>query len=225
MRVVALLLLSAAADNSLRRELKPTFIADEAFQSHGGTQYFYALDRTVWPEFISLGAATPQTKKPYVVMSRAVHTLSKDVSFFSSERTFDLKYQQAVAPEYEVSQVGPGKFRAERMPANNFTLEHVEREALSARHFEALEKLCGRGPDSVLIQKNSEFERVVGIRTAEASFIWEAHYALAPGQTRVCSVALSYLINLPPFFMGGEGRVHTETLREALGRIRKLRAY
>jgi hypothetical protein len=66
----------------------------------------------------------------------------------------------------------------------------------------------------------------MGFRTAEGSFTWTAHYAVAPGQTRIVVLMMSYLAMLPPFFLGGEERVLHESTTGALrliGRLRDLR--
>jgi hypothetical protein len=190
-------------------------------------QYFFALEQAVLPEFSPLDpAAGPHA---YVMMSRIVHTLDKDVGFFSAERVLDLDYMKTVGPQFRLTQKSPGVFHVGRTPANDFTLEHLDEAQLAATPrapaLDQVDALCGPGPQVLVVQRNTGFARVMGWRTAEASFTFTAHHRVAAGRTRVCVVTLSYLVNVPPFFLGGAARVHDESLKEALALIRALRAY
>jgi hypothetical protein len=220
-------LLFSAPDLPTHREGRVSFAVDEAFQARGGLQYWFALQsgvsRELAPLARGLGPAT------HVVMSRIVHTLNKPACFFSAERVLDIDYINTIGPVFQVTAKGPGQFHAARTPANDFTVRHFDRKALEARvedpAFRQLEALCGAAPDSVVVQHNSDFARILGWRTAEGSFTWTAHYALGPQRTRVCVVTMSALVNLPPFFLGGKGRLHDESVREAVALVRALRQY
>jgi hypothetical protein len=212
---------------SVRRERTATFAVDEALQAQGGMQYFFALEPAVLPDFAALDAASGP--HPYVMMSRIVHTLDKDASFFSAERVLDLDYMRTVGPQFQLTQKAPGVFRVGRTPANDFTLEHLGEAELTATPrapaLDQVDALCGAGPQVVVVQRNTGFSRVMGWRTAEASFTFTAHHRVTAGRTRVCVVTMSYLVNVPPFFLGGARRVHDESLKEALALIRALRVY
>jgi hypothetical protein len=229
--VVAVLLLAtwpAVADQPVaRREARPRFETDDGFQRRGGVQYYFTLTTEVAPDFRPFDDVA-RTERFHVVMSRIEHTVERDSAFFSAARALDIDYMKAVAPDYELSSKGGGRFHAARMPSNNFTVRFLDAPALSVATepgVAQLGQLCGEGAESVVVQKNSDFARVMGFRTAEASFTWTAHYRLEPGRTRICVVTMSYLVNLPPFFAGGEGRVHAESVREALQMISRLREY
>jgi hypothetical protein len=221
-------LLAASPGLPVRREPLVAFAVDDALQAAGGVQYFFALAQGVALEFAPLGPPPPRPR-PHVLMSRIVHTLEKDAGFFTAARVLDLGYINALGPGFRVSQAGPGRFHAARTPSNDFTVRFLDAGALAARPrdpaVDQVEALCGGGPDSMVAQHNSGFARVLGVRTAEASFTWTAHYRLVPGRTRVCVLTMSYLVNVPPFFLGGTARVHDESLKEALALIRAMRAY
>lgn len=223
--VTALLL--SAPDVPTHREAHVSFAVDEAFQARGGLQYWFTLQDRVSRDLAPL--ATGLGSGAYVVMSRIVHTLNKRSCFFSASRVLDVDYINAIGPIFEVTVIGPGQFHAARTPANNFTVQHFGREALEARAddpaFRQLEALCGAAPDSVVLQHNSDFARILGWRTAQGSLTWTAHYALGPHRTRVCVVTMSSLVNLPPFFIGGRGRLHDESVKEAIALVRALRQY
>lgn len=97
-------------------------------------------------------------------------------------------------------------------------------QAADVSAFLALTPELGR-PHSVVIQHNYDFARVMGVRTGAASVTWTAHYRLAPGRTRVVSTTLSLLHNVPPFFLGGDERVHQEARDGALMLIERMRRY
>lgn len=220
-------LLFSAPDLPTHREARVTFVVDEAFQARGGLQYWFALQNGVSRDLAPLARGLGPAA--FMVMSRIVHTLNKPACFFSADRVLDVDYINAIGPIFQVTARGPGQFHAARTPANDFSVRHFDRQALKARAedaaFRQLEALCGAAPDSVVLQRNSDFARILGWRTAEGSLTWTAHYAVGPHHTRVCVVTMSSLVNLPPFFLGGKGRLHDESVREAVALVRALRKY
>jgi len=224
---LAFAMTALAQQPTARREADVHFTTDADLQRRGGVQYFFSLTDAVTPEFRDFDDAV-RSEPLHVVMSRIEHTLDKDLSFFTAERTLDLGYMTTIAPGYELTASGAGRFRVGRMPSNDISVRFLDAAAIAASTEPALTrlaKLCGDEPQAVVAQKNSNFARIMGWRTAEASYTYTAHYPLEPGRTRVCVVTMSYLVNLPPFFTGGEARVHTESVKEALEMIRRLREY
>jgi len=213
----------------LRREAALRFPVDETVQARGGVQYWVSLQDAVNLELLDFDPEHHLRSARHVLQSRLVHTLDKDASFFTAERTQDVEYMNAVAPGYDISLSAPGRFRAGRTPANDFTVRHLEVDpSPDAREpgVSQLIEVCGLGtPESVVVQHNRGFEKVWGMRTAEASYTWTGHYRLGPGRTRVCVVSMSYIFTLPPFFLGGADRVLAESLRETAKLIRMMRAY
>jgi hypothetical protein len=236
---------TAYADEApvMRREASVRFELDPAFQADGGVQYFYELaEKEPSPETASkafalfrafdvTGAWAARTEPLNVVMSRIVYTMEKDSSFFNPRRAKDVDYLNAVAPGLDITRVNDDTYRTSATPANSFRIRWLDSAAVKRLPREEgltrLLELCASPalPDSVVVQDNSGFAKVLGWRTGEASFTWTAHYPLAPGRTRVCVFTMSYLHNLPPFFMGGEGRVFSESVNGAATLIRNLRAY
>lgn len=248
MRVVGSLLvvmagLAFSAETELRRETSCDFAIDAAFQDAGGVQYFYALvppqpspdtDATFVrfkpfdPSAVFDGLSSP----PHVVLSRLTYTVEKDVSFFTEARARDPGYINAVAKDMEVTKRPDGSFRVGAAPSNTFTIEYFDAARLAAgasstpaiaRALE-LSNLPER-PTSVVFQQNRDFARIMGVRTADGSFTWTLHYAIAPGRTRLVVLTMSYLRTLPPFFLGGAGRVFRESTEGARALIDSLRAY
>lgn len=232
----------ASADEAvrMRREPSPRFEVDEAFQADGGVQYFYELitpdssSETTGqslPLFLAFAAGAARTDPLSVVATRVVHTLDKDSAFFTEERANDVAYLNAVAPGLGISRVGPDTYRVAATPSNLFRIRWLDAEAVrQGAHTPGLARLLeltpGAGlPESVVVQDNWGFARVMGFRTGESSVTWTAHYPLKPGQTRVCVFSLSTLYNLPPPFLGGEPRVFTESVNAIAGLIANLRAY
>lgn len=244
--LVLLPLLGATAAEArkppVRREERVSFAVDAAFQDRGGVQYFYQLidqdeDALAHDAFAKLqpldvrGRWAGRKEPLYVLVSRIVYTLDKDVAFFTPERVRDVSYMNTILPGVGIRQKSSGQYTVAKMPANTFTLRYLGREELSATPRDAaLERFLSLTPepglpDSVVQQENFDFSRVMGARTSDLSVTWTAHYPLAPGRTRVAVCTMSLLYNLPPFFVGGARRVHDEALGGALILIQNLRAY
>ena len=242
----ALLLVSGvalAAETPLRRESACDFPVDAAFQDTGGVQYFYALlpsepspetDATFkrFRPFDAGEVYSGLSSPPHVVLSRLVYTVEKDITFFNEARARDVGYINAVAKEMEVPKRADGSFRVGATPSNTFTIEYYDAAKLAAGAasmpavVRAIE-LAGmkEPPLSVVFQQNRDFSRVMGMRTADGSFTWTLHFALAPGRTRLVVFTMSYLRTLPPFFLGGARRVFRESTEGARVLIDNLRAY
>lgn len=234
---------TALAQTPMRREVAPQFVVDPAFQDRGGVQYFYSLlpaDEgpetdpvfTLFRPFDGADRYRGLESPPHVVLSRLVYTVEKDVSFFSERRARDVDYINAVAKGMNVTARDDGSFRVGKMPSNTFRVRYfngpeVERLQRELPGLKLLVDLSAQptAPASVVFQENSDFSRVMGMRTAEASFTWTGHYAVAPGRTRVIVYTMSYLASLPPFFLGGPRRVFRESTEGARVLIDNLRAY
>jgi hypothetical protein len=239
--VFSLLASTAWAASPLRQEREMGFGVDASFQDSGGVQYFYQLierdeARTsdLVQRFLPLDVNdrwTSLSEPTNVVVIRFVYTVDKDVSFFTEARALDVDYINAVAKEMEVSRNSNGSFHIGRTPENTCWLVHYDearvKAAASQPAFKQLVALMGESglPNSVVFQENTDFARVLGHRTAAASMTWTAHFPLAPGRTRVAVLTMSYLYELPPFFLGGSGRVMRESMRGATDLIERLRAY
>jgi hypothetical protein len=243
--LLALLLLAlsgapvhAAAPPPVRREARLLFGADAAFQDRGGVQYFYELLQEgedpraseAWRTLRTLdprGEWSPRAGRMPLLFSRIVYTVEQDVAQFSdAERALDADAMNALVPGLDVRRLGPDTFRAEKTPANTFRVRHLSPERFaeepSVPLLLALSPAEPR-PAAVVMQRNWDFARVMGVRTGELSLTWTAHHAIAPGRTRVTVLTLSLMHNLPPFFLGGAQRVHDEALGGALHLIDRLR--
>jgi hypothetical protein len=239
--VVSLIAGSALASSPLQRERDVGFTVDPSFQDSGGVQYFYQLverDEAKTSELVArllpldvhdrwIALSEPTN----VVILRFVYTVDKDASFFTEARALDVDYINAVAKEMEVSRNPNGSFHIGRTPANTCWLVHYDEARVKAAAnqlaLKQLVALAGESglPDSVVFQENVDFARVLGHRTAAASITWTAHFPLAPGRTRVAVLTMSYVYELPPFFLGGSSRVMRESVRGATDLIERLRAY
>lgn len=233
---------AALAATPMRRESTLAFPLDEPFQRAGGVQYFYTLAKsepspeTASPEFAFLrafdesGRWAAQGEPLHVVMSRITYVVDKDVSFFTEARAKDVTWMNTVAPEFEVTQRPDGGFHAAKMPSNDFTIRFLDARAVAAQPADGgvarlVALLPDAGlPDSVVVQENFDFARVMGVRTGAWSVTWTAHLPLGPGRTQVHVVTMSVLHHLPPFFLGGEKRVFKESVKGALDLIERLRA-
>jgi hypothetical protein len=232
----------ASTQTPLRRESDARFSIDVPFQDKGGVQYFYALlpnepspetDATfaLFRPFDASNIWRGLDSPPSVVLSRLVYTVERDVSFFNETRVRDVEYINAVAKEMNVVKNDDGTFRVGRMPSNSFRIDFFDAERLEKEGFglpavkRALELSGIETPTNVIFQENTEFSRVMGMRTAEGSVTWTIHAAIAPGRTRVVVFSMSYLRTLPPFFLGGPGRVFRESTAAARDLITNLRAY
>ena len=232
-----------AEEPVVRREPQARFVADEAFLAQGGVQYFY--------DFVEKGAdalkASPaygafreldparrwvSLEDPvYVVMVRVVYLLDKDVSFFSRDRVLDAGYMNRVCPTCGIQPLGSGLYRVKQMPANTSRVRHLAGGALQQSLAEgwlrpALALSSGLGaPEIVVLQENFDFESILGMRTGERSVTVTTHHAAAPGKTRVAVHMVTWMHNVPPFFLGGAGRVHDATLEGTLSLVKYLRRY
>jgi hypothetical protein len=228
--LLAVLISTTAWAVPFRRELKRDFAADDAFQATGGVQLFYELTPPPGTgeslsafRCLDVKNRWAALKGPlYVVTSRISYTLDKPASFFTERRVTDLAYVQAIAPGMEVTARPEGGFRSHRAPANTFFIhfrDDVDPSSCAAQL--ALEP--GKAA-AVVVQENTDFARVMGWRTAEQSLTWSFHHALGPRRTRVTVLTLSYLHNVPPFFMGSAQRLFQGTLDETLAVVGALRA-
>ncbi|MBL8951210.1 MAG: hypothetical protein JNK82_10565 [Myxococcaceae bacterium] len=240
--MLALISPPAFAAPPVRQEVALRFAVDEAFQHQSGVQYFYQLvppepcALTASPAFaqlrvLDLGRRWERlAKPPHVVVSRLSYLVEKDISFFSRARAEDVGYMNAVAKDYGISKTADGRYRVSKTPANSFTLTYFDDAAVRAAPADgAIARVSSIAstelPSSVLMQENTDFAPVLGVRTGELSVTWTAQYALHPGLTRLEVFTVSYLHNLPPFFLGGQQRVFAEAQRASLELIENLRAY
>ena len=227
---VALLLSSAP---ELRREENLDFTPDSAFQSDGGVQFFYSLASPDEARGAPEGSALARLRRLddrgmpsealHVLMIRLVYTLERDISFFTEARARDLNYLNALAPELRATVNARGVFHADLTPANDFTLEWQEPVAGDSPLLQFLPE--GTKPASIIIQRNFDFARVMGFRTAERTVTWTAHVPLGFGRTRVFVCTFSLMHNIPPPFLGGKQRVYREALDNTAMLIARLREY
>lgn len=224
-------LLTLGAAPELRLEPRVDFEVDEDFLARGGVQAFVGLEPwTVSPPagaaltvFGALDDGPAPVHARHVVMGRVVYTVERDVSFFTEARARDLAWVRRLAPEMKVEAEPDGSFRVTRAPSNRFTLAWHDAPAPQRGSLKAFLSLLPAPPASVVVQKNFDFARVLGFRTAERSVTFTAHRALGPGRTRVEVYTLSLLVNLPPPFLGGTRRVVRESIdgtRELIGHLR-----
>lgn len=224
-----------AAPPAMRRESAPEFEVDEAFQNDGGVQYFYEFETTVakpkagsaWSVFRPLDDLAKPTDAYEAVLSQIVYTVERDASWFTEDRARSLDYLRAVAPEMKITVKPDGSFLVGRMPQNRFRLTWYAAPRATdptlAPFFAFLPK--GAEPVSIVVQHNSDFARVMGMRTAERSITYTAHLAIAPGRTRIVVCTVSLLHHVPPFFLGGKDRVYREAVAETASLIKALREY
>lgn len=231
--LVALTIL-AAAPVEMRRETDLEFVVDEAFQQVGGVQYFYELAEpgpkpsSALTRFRAMDRESTVDDPYLVVMSRLVYTVERDVSFFTETRARDVSYLKQVAPDVGVRLDPDGTFRVSRTPSHRFKLAWFDEPAAGkdpqlTAFFGLLPP--GEKPASIVLQKNFDFARVMGWRTGERAITFTAHFAIAPGRTRVVVCSMSLLHHLPPFFLGGRGRVFHESVDGAGTLIAQLRAW
>ena len=220
----------AAAPGELRRESELEFAVDEAFQQAGGVQYFYDLaEPTPEPSsaltrFRAMDAESSIDDPYTVVMSRLVYTVERDLSFFTEARARDVGFLKRVAPEMGVRLEPDGTFRVTRAPSNRFKLTWFHEPITSAdpaltAFLRLLLQAWVRHP------RGDDFARVLGWRTAERAITFTAHFAIAPGRTRVVVCSMSLLHHLPPFFLGGRARVFRESVDGAARLSCQLRAW
>ncbi len=219
------------------------FAIDEDFQRDGGVQFFYELASadsdpeksspafTLFRTFDSTGRWAARTGPLHVLMSRIVYVVDKDAVFFSEVRANDVSYINRIVPDYGIRRKPDGGFRVTKSPSNEFSIQYLDAAATLARAGDGgvariLELLPDAGvPHSVVVQENHDFSRVLGWRTAEASFTWTAHFPLGPGRTRLAVFTMSYIHNLPPFFIGGDRRVYDESVSGMTTLVNNLRGY
>lgn len=224
-----------AAPPAMRRESAPEFEIDDAFQDKGGVQYFYEFETTsarpkadsMWAHFRTLDDAAKPTDTYEAVMSHLVYTVERDASWFTEARARSIDYLRAVAPEMKITAQPDGSFLVGRAPQNRFRLTWYATPRASdptlAPFYAFLPK--GAEPVSIVVQHNTDFARVMGMRTAERSITYTAHFAIAPGRTRIVVCTVSLLHNVPPFFLGGKNRVYREAVAETAQLIEALREY
>lgn len=223
----------AAGTEIVRREASVDFAIDPAFQADGGVQVFFELiqadDRpserptvTLFRTALDSEGRWARVDEPlHVAVARISYVIEKDVSFFSRERTFDLSYVRAIAPDMRISGLPDGGFAVGKMPSNQFGLSYREEPF----GLEAATALAGHGGSPVVIQHNEGFARVAGWRTAAFATTATFHQPLGPGRTRLTVLTLNALYNLPPFFLGGRDRLYADLLEQTVLLIGRLRGF
>lgn len=228
---LASLLLTSAPE--LRREENLDFTPDAAFQADGGVQFFYAFatpeEARKPPEGSALARlstlddhATPG-ERLFVLMTRLVYTLDRDIRFFTEARARDVDYLNAIAPEVRATVDERGVFHADFTPSSSFSIEWQEPVSPESPLLPFLP--ASARPASIIVQRNFDFARVLGFRTAERSVTWTAHVPVGRGRTRVYVYSLSLMHNIPPPFMGGKQRVYREAVDNIAMLITRLREY
>jgi len=230
---IGALALVLASAPELRREDNLDFATDNALQSSGGLQFFYAFatpeeargapEGSALARFSMLDDRAKPGERLYVLMSRLVYTVDRDISFFTEARSRDVNYLNAIAPEVRATVNARGVFHADLTPANNFTLDWQEPVPADSPFHSFLPQ--GAKPASIVIQRNFGFARVLGFRTAERSVTWTAHVPLGFGRTRVFVCTMSLMHNIPPPFMGGKERVYREFVDNTAMLVTRLREY
>jgi hypothetical protein len=225
------LMLASAPD--MRIETQLDFEVDETLQRDGGVQYFYGFATPAQARAPAEGSALAKLRelddhaRPnealYVMMNRIVYTVERDVSFFTEARARDVTYINDLAPEARVTLNERGMFHAAMVPANNFTIEWQEPVPAKSPMFNFIP--AGARPASLVVQRNFNFARIMGFKTAERSVTWTAHVPLGQGRTRVFVCMLSVMHNIPPPFMGGQQRVYREAVDNTAMLISRLREY
>lgn len=233
---------AAQGDVASRRESDARFPIDDDFQRDGGVQFFYELVKQDVPPS---KAAAFKTYEPFdfrkryatsssplhLVVGRVSYTLDKDISFFSERQVRDENYIAAVAKGYGIKKQPDGTYRVSKIPSNSFRIHYfdqaeVARRASGGGMARLLEFMPDAGlPPVVVVQENYNFSRVMGVRTGDFSYTWTAHYPLGPGRTQLNVCTMSYLHSLPPFFLGGDARVLSESIDGTTAFIERLRAY
>lgn len=230
---------AAGALPELRREPAADFAFDEAFLTGGGVQYFFELAApgaaaspgSTLAHFRDFDAKRGAGDGLHVVMSRIVYDVQRDATFFDEARARDVTYMRDVAPEAGVRLEPDGTYWATRTPAHRFRVRFFDAEAAARVPREpGLARLLavlppGSTPASVICQENFDFSRMLGARTADRAVTWTAHLPLGPGRTRIVVYTMSFLVNLPPFFLGGGQRVYDESVQGAARLIRNLRVW
>jgi hypothetical protein len=224
---------AAMGNTTVRRETVAAFEIDEAFQADGGVQIYFELVGA--PARPAPGSTLERfhvldqddrlsglTEPVHAVLARMSYVIEKDAAFFSRQRLLDLAWVQSIAPDMDVTEAPDGGFRVGQSPSNRFLLTFHPDGARLAPEIVALARARGA---PVLVQENSDFARVMGWRTAAWSTTWTFHEAVGPSRTRITVLTLSYLYNLPPFFVGGGDRVYAETVSRSTALIDRLRRY
>jgi hypothetical protein len=160
----------------------------------------------------------------HLFLNRIVFVVDKDVSFFSQARVSDVDYMNAVLPGFEISRLSPTSFRTQKTPACTFELTYLDRTAKPLSPALALGDDLGE-PGPEVLQHNHDFARVMGFQTSRMSMTLTSHRSLGPGKTLVDSATLGLVYNLPPAFLGGEERLHTEARDAAVDLIQHLQSY
>jgi hypothetical protein len=216
----------------VRREARPTFAIDTAFQADGGVQIFFDLvladqrpdenaNVAMFRAALEADGRWKQLDEPtHLTMARISYTLDKDVSFFSRDRIFDLSYVRSVAPDMKIGALPDGRFSVARSPAHTFSLTYLQ-----GSPNQTATALAGHDGSPVVIQRNEGFARVAAWRTAAYAMTWTFHESLGPGKTRLTVLTMSALYNLPPFFMGAGNRLYSEMVEHTVSLIGRLRRF
>ncbi len=225
---------SSPAPNLTRIENHVDFLTDTNFLSKGGIQLFFELISSdqkaeAYESFLKLRPLdkddlwSRRNEPLYILTSRLVYEVRKDLSFFSENRLYDESYLNQLLPSYRIKKMGSNVFRSCSAPQNTFVIEYF-RSGLLPTELESL----GGGlvtPGVAILQHNHDFEKILGFRTALMGRTLTLHHSSGPGRTRIIVWSLSYIHNIPPFFLGGSIRVVSEVRKKSFDLITRLRNF
>lgn len=247
--VVEFSLAGDSARYSIRRENALTFNLESENLSRNQIQYaFEIVDSDEDPtqvkgfeSFLPLDSGRNWMNRGkesyYVLLSKVAYEVNKDISFFSQSQATDLRFVQAMMPEIPVKKTDQNTFFVESAfasrPSYRILVQTFSRDqvmGLSSDHpiRKAMARdsaLRGEIPDWSVVQTTDQFGTVMGARTSKVSYVLTKHYRVRAGRTLVVTQIFGLLYNVPPFFAGGAGRLHSDFSADFLALPSRINAY
>jgi hypothetical protein len=158
--------------------------------------------------------------EPYNIMiTKNAYILNKDITFFNKQRLLDVSYINATLPQMKVSKNSDGTYTLTGTPSATSSLTYYSKADVAAQPMNSsvsaasgLDSELGT-PDVMLVQHSYNFDTIMAVRTNKSSTVFSQHYAIAPGKTLVVAYSLSFVYNVPPWFLGGADRIRTEYVK------------
>jgi hypothetical protein len=223
-----------ASDVVANRERSIRFSVDASELKSGTISYFYQLiskddanegkadSDSTFQLLLPLdipGVWKDKTEGFYIMMTRNAYIVNKDISFFSKNRLLDVNYINATLPGMKVSRNSDGTYALDGTPSATSTLDYYSKSDLtsqpqdSALNYVAnIDPSLGT-PDVMLVQHSYNFDTVMTVRTNKSSMVFSEHYGIGTNETLVVAYSLSFVYNVPPFFLGGADRLRTEYVK------------
>ncbi|MBT32145.1 MAG: hypothetical protein CMO01_20995 [Thalassobius sp.] len=147
----------------------------------------------------------------YILLTKVVYVLDKEIDFFSESLLTDLDFLQKKMPDYDLEKISSNKFHIDcgfLSPSFDYDLNFY-RPPFTDNRVSRIEDFVTQinpelaSPALSVIQHNHSFSKVMMHKTSKMSVCVANYYPYGDGKTLEVNYTLNYIHELPPNFLGG----------------------